>query len=275
MTTSVKIIADSISRLGNRITTMEISAPYIIWPQVLTHRAFSRNAQSNRAIPTSRLIQRVLENPYNPVFRANQKGMVAGKELVTQEEALEIWDKARQQAIGAAQSMESLQVHKETVNRLLLPFMHITALVTATEWENYFKLRIADDAQPEIQELAAKMRTSLFESSPKLLGTNEWHLPYVTETGNIKDLIRLSTARCARVSYLTHDNTNPSVDDDLRLYDDLMSSDPIHGSPAEHPATPISDALFDHSGTHKNWNGHKWGANLRGWKSHRTVLERM
>lgn len=272
MTTTAKIIADSVSPLGHRITTMELNYPYIIHAQVLTHRMFSRNSQSNRAIPVKRLIQRILDNPYDPVFRANQKGMVAGDILVSQEEALLTWEKARQQAIGAAQTMDALHVHKETVNRLLLPFMHITTLVTSTEWTNFFDLRIADDAQPEIQQLALEMRHALLHSQTTLLKPGEWHLPYVTEKTDLATQIRLSTARCARVSYLTHDNATPSIEDDLRLYDDLVASTPIHGSPAEHPATPLSDSLFDHSYSHKDKDGVRWGANFKGWKSHRSML---
>jgi thymidylate synthase ThyX len=242
MTTAVKIIEDSSFR-GTRLTTIEVEVPYIIWPQVLTHRDFSRNAQSNRALPTKKLIEKVLSNPYNPVFRANKPGMVAG-EKISQFWPKVTWSLARRFAIMSAKTMNFLGVHKETTNRLLLPFMHITALITATEWDNFFALRIEDNAQPEIQELARAIRYAMDSSTPRILEPGDWHLPYVSEKErSCKWAKKLSVARCARVSYLNHDRTQPDMIRDIDLYEDLITSKPVHGSPAEHQGTPIIDNI--------------------------------
>jgi thymidylate synthase ThyX len=269
MTISVKVVADSMSTRGVRLTTIEVVYPYIVHAQVMTHRVFSRNAQSNRAIPTKKLIQMVKSRPYNPVFRANKPGMVAGEKTKQLVPSL-IWSFARSQAIFAARCMSWAGVHKETVNRLLLPFMHITVLITSTEWDNFFELRIHDDAQPEIQELATKIKKAVDASEYSYLAPGEWHLPYVTEYYlELEEQIKISVARCARVSYLNHDKTNPSVLRDLDLYDDLITSEPIHGSPAEHQATPI---LEPKDANHWTKDGEGWSNNLRGWKQYRAML---
>jgi thymidylate synthase ThyX len=269
MTITVKIVADSMSPKNDRITTIEVIYPYIVHAQVMTHRVFSRNAQSNRAIPTKRLIKMIKDRPYNPVFRANKPGMVAGNKISQFLPSL-VWSFARSQAIFAARSMSWIGVHKETVNRLLLPFMHITVLITSTEWDNFFELRIHDDAQPEIQELATKIKEAMDSNAPRRLAAGEWHLPYVNEAYlPLDERIKVSVARCARVSYLNHDKTNPQILRDLDLYDDLITSTPIHGSPAEHQATPI----VDHDGANL-WNneGVAYSNNFRGWKQYRSIL---
>ena len=52
------------------------------------------------------------------------------------------------------------------------------------------------------------------------------------------DLRKVSVARCARVSYLTHELKKPAPEADLKLYAQLVGGWPIHASPAEHQATP-------------------------------------
>ncbi len=268
MATTVKVIADSMNSKA-RITTIEASMPYIIWPQALTHRAFSRNAQSNRALPTKKLIEKVLSNPYNPVFRANKPGMVAGEKTKQWLPGL-VWSLARRTAILAARTMSFLGIHKETTNRLLLPFMHITVVITATEWSNFYELRIEDSAQPEIQELASLIKGAIRASTPRFLRDGEWHLPYVSEEERGRtDAIQLSVARCARVSYLNHDNSIPDRTRDNDLYRTLIASKPIHGSPAEHQATPI---VGDIGATHWLKDGLPCSNNFRGWAQYRALL---
>src|SRR5574343_446576 len=270
MTIKAKVIEDSIHN-GHRITTIEVRYPYIIHGQLLTHRVFSRNSQSNRAIPTIKVINTVLDDPYTPVFRANKPGMVAGDQ-VSQTLPRIIWSLARRSAVIAAKLMVSCGVHKETTNRLLLPFMHVTTLVTSTEWDNFFELRIEDNAQPEIQELAASIQLAMYESIPRELGPGEWHLPYVNEEERAHPHARrISVARCARVSYLNHDKTKPSVVKDLGLYHDLITSKPIHGSPAEHQATPITTGGLGI--THWDNEGVPHSNNFKYWGQNRAIIE--
>lgn len=268
MTITARIVADSIHK-DNRITTVELRYPYIIHAQLLTHRVFSRNSQSNRAIPVKKMIQKTLSDPYNPVFRANKPGMVAGEEVSQFIPSL-VWSLARKAAIWAAKTMDLCGVHKETTNRLLLPFMHVTTVVTSTEWDNFFALRIEDSAQPEIQMLAQAIKNAIDFSTPEPIGYGEWHLPYVTEKTH-PEALKLSVARCARVSYLNHDNSNPSITKDIELYHDLVTSKPVHGSPAEHQATPLGTG--SKGLTHVDMDCNRWSNNLRGWAQYRAIIE--
>lgn len=114
----------------------------------------------------------------------------------------------------------------------------------------FFKLRLAHDAQPEIQELARCMKKAMDESTPKILSPGEWHLPYVTEeersTLDIEVLPKISGRRCARISYLNHDKSNPDVKADIARADELIAVE--HLSPFEHQGTPIDDFYVSDSG---------------------------
>ena len=129
---------------------------------------------------------------------------------------------------------------------MLEPFAHIRVVVTATEWGNFFGLRMHPDAQPEIQELARCMYQAMMESQPNVLHPGQWHLPYITEEDadlTIHQKIRVSVARCARVSYRLHDGTRTTLEKDLQLYDQLIKADPAHASPCEHQAIAMNSAL--------------------------------
>jgi len=174
----------------------------------------------------------------------NQRGMQAD-EYFDNIELLELqrdWNDAKWEAIRSAEKMMEKEVHKQIANRLLEPFSHIRVIVSATDWDNFFRLRIAPDAQQEICELAKAMKKAIESEQGDRLGLGMWHLPYITEEElkdspiDTPDLIKMSVARCARVSYLNHDKTNPQIDKDVSLHDFLLSSQ--HMSPFEHQATP-------------------------------------
>lgn len=276
MTITAKIVADSISKNSPRLTTFQLKYPRFIHGEFMTHRDFSRNASSSRAIPVKRLIQDVMDDPAMPIhWGANQKGMQADKECdnfldlsypaITGKNfsSKDAWLKARDTAIAYATSFDNAGYHKQIVNRLLEPFCHINVICTATRYSNFFALRRHKDAQPEIRVLADAMWEAMEKSDPVFREPGSWHLPYVTLddwTGlqcrvcMIHDLAvdlgrRVSVARCARVSYLTQEGKEPSIEEDLKLYDRLVGSVPLHASPAEHQATPISgDDLEDLGG---------------------------
>jgi hypothetical protein len=275
MTISAKIIADSISPQRIRLTTMQLRYPRFIHAEFMTHRVFSRNASSSRAIPVKRLIQDVIDDPAMPLhWGKNQPGMQAKEEhdgevqLPVQvvrhsgtsfeakpHSAQDAWFWARHRAIQAADAFDRAGYHKQIVNRLLEPFSHINVLVTATEYDNFFALRDHPDAQPEIRMLAQAMQGAMDASKPEPLWSGMWHLPYVSaeERSSLSAAIGLATmsvdeiqkthwavsvARCARVSYLTQEGKTPTLEEDLALYDRLLASVPLHASPAEHQATP-------------------------------------
>lgn len=268
-----KVIAHSISGVGKEICTMQLCYPRFIHSEFLTHRVFSRNASSSRAIPVAKMIKQVRENPAMPVhWGANQPGMQAHQELEGQDAvtAMRAWKRAANEAADTAEFMEKMGVHKQVANRILEPFQFIHVIVTATEWRNFFELRDHEDAQPEIRVLARLMRDAMKASIPRMRMDDPsqaeyWHLPYVLdEERNAMQnepglLIKLSGARCARVSYLTHDGTKPDVEKDLALYDRLVGGVPLHASPVEHQAHPTS-----------SWSK---SGNFVGWMQYRQVLE--
>lgn len=231
---TAKIIADSVWA-GKRLITLQLRYPRFIHSEVMTHRVFSRSASSSRAVPIQKTIDQVMQEPAHPIhFGLNQAGMVAEKEAdkAVQECALKLWLKARDEAVKVATQLAQLGIHKQVVNRILEPFQLIDVVVTATDWDNFFKLRLASDAQPEIHELAKQMKKAIDESVPE---QTFLHIPYVTPEERVQItqeygdkatqvLQRISAARCARVSYKNHDQSNPVIEKDLALSDKLQEA---------------------------------------------------
>lgn len=300
MTISAEIIADSISPEGIRLTTMQLRYPRFIHAEFMTHRVFSRNASSSRAIPIKRLIEDVERDPAMPVFWGkNQKGMQAqedNRDMNVRYDGLlydvigddprwpeEAWREACQMAIRFASALHRAGYHKQIVNRLLEPFAHINVVVTATEWANFYALRRHPDAQPEMKALADAMWEAQQASEPTPLSPGQWHLPYVTEDDwveinaggvvtedQVKTTIKISVARCARVSYLTHDGRRPTIEEDLALYERLIGSYPMHASPAEHQATPDKPAPAED--LWRTWQRAHQHGNFWGWIQYRKTL---
>lgn len=247
-----KIILDSVNESEDRLTTFQLRYPRFIHSELMTHRVFSRNAMSSRAVPVAKMIAQVRDNPAKPIhWGMNKPGMQATEE-VPAASAEHLWHKAANLAADVAEQMVKLNLHKQVSNRILEPFQWMNTIVTATEWDNFYSLRAHPDAQPEFQNLAVMMLEAQESSQPKLLRAGEWHLPYITslelETGNV-DLRKVSAARCARVSYLTHDGRRPELREDLALFDRLAGGVPLHASPLEHQGTP---GAYD-CGNFKGW----------------------
>ena len=259
-----KIVKDSISEAGRRITTFELKYPRIIHAELKTHRILSTNSASSRAIPVKRMIQGVIEETFIPWhWGANQPGMQARQEIgeTAKDLAKSIWVASANEAIHTARRLADLGLHKQIVNRVLEPYQYITTLVTGTEFNHFLALRNDDEAEDHFHDLAFMVKGELDRSIPTLLPVGGWHLPYVTEEDlnrfhGIETLVRLCVARCARVSYLTHDKKRPLLDEDLALYERLTSHWPIHASPLEHAAYALSDAN-EQSGNFKGWNQHR------------------
>jgi thymidylate synthase ThyX len=288
MTIEAKVIAHSVNEYGNEIVSMQLRYPRFIHAEFMTHRVFSRNASSSRAIPVKKLIADIIRDPAMPVhWGANQPGMQARAELegTDKKKAVGIWMAAMHSTVKHVEDMLSLGLHKQVANRMLEPWAHISVIVTSTSWKNFFALRCHPDAQPEIQELAQAIEFAILNSLPKLLKFDEWHLPYVVEED--KELVIkyyqdekgkppspmllthfmrcISTARCARVSYLTHDGEKSPVEKDIALHDALVKAVPLHASPAEHQAAPdVKENGF--------WQNHIFHGNLTGWIQYRKML---
>lgn len=243
---SAKVILDSISSQGFRLTTMEVVMHRFVLAEFNTHRVFSRNSASSRAIPAHKQRSRVLTDPAMPIeFGTNQRGMQAAEPLDEEDTsyARYNWVKASQAAVEASRILdESLNVHKQIANRPLEPWMWHTVIVTATEWAGFFEQRCSELAQPEIRVVAELMRDAYRVSNPIAVSDNieYWHTPYIQgdeASLDIETKKAVSAARCARVSYLTHDGTR-DVEKDLELYNRLVTASPPHFSPLEHVATP-------------------------------------
>ena len=246
----VKILADSIAN-GHRLTTFQLKYQRFILPDVNTHRVFSRNSRSSRATPIKKNIELVESKPWGPIeWGLNQKGMVAEK-LLTDEQKLKhvqyIWASVANAVAKAAMDLDQNGIHKQIANRLLESFLPIETVLSSTEWDNFFHLRLAPDAQPEMRALAYKMKLAMDKSTPVELKPGEWHLPYISQDDRTNlaqegdlfgDLQKISAARCARVSYNTFDGT-PNYTKDLELFNKLIQGG--HFSPLEHVATPATD----------------------------------
>lgn len=283
---TAKIICDSVSPSRVRLTTMELNYPRFIHSEFMTHRMFSRNASSSRAIPVEKMIAAVRSSPAMPIhWGKNQAGMQAREELpeIEIDVVKNDWNYASKRMTEIATLMSEMNLHKQIVNRILEPFQWIKVIVTATEWDNFFKLRHHEDAQPEIRELADVMKSAMYCSDPTLLQPGEWHLPYVDlnefddSSDPLPEAIKCSVARCARISFLNHDNSTPDIVKDIALADMLLAAG--HLSPFEHIATPMDfvkdtfELAWENGVTHKDRDNNFWSGNFRGFLQYRQLLD--
>ena len=314
---TAKVIADSIAENGSRITTFELEYPRIIHSELMTHRVFSRNAMSSRAIPIKTMIEQVINNPARPVrFGANQPGMQdkGGDHtalLGAGYTAEEWWGLAALSAAKFAQEFSDAGYHKQVGNRLLEPFQRMKTVLTSTEFNNFWWLRVDKDADPTIYKLSEVMKAAYDASTPQLLKPGQWHTPYVyvsekadgsfgnyyvvDEAGwpvelTLEEALAISSSCCAQVSYR---RLNSTKDKALDIYEKLLSGNKVHASPFEHQATPIapfkeienSDFLtigfvnlardpssWEKGITHADREGKLWSGNLCGWIQHRQLV---
>lgn len=306
-----RLIADSISEQGIRLRTYEVEFHRYILAEYNTHRAFSRNAASTRAIPLVKMLQQIANNPAMPIFYGkNQAGMSAAEELDDE-------SKARAEAIirnmmavcveGVAK-LNEIGLHKQHAGRYLEPWGWVKGVVSFTEGDNWDWLRIDAAAQPEICELARCMKEAADKSVPQVLKAGEYHLPYVYSERyvngthlyyegdsirscaiSLSDAIKVSCARCAAVSYRGEDY---GLEKCKQLYDRLVGSEKKHSSALEHCATPMLDNELSKKSTlvaeyndpmfpttwqkgvsHTDADGNLWSGNLRGWVQHRKTID--
>ena len=178
---SAQVVADSLSPQGDRLTSLLITFPRIILSELLTHRMLSKNTSSSRAIPFTKMVEAVQENPFIPIaWQKEHKGM-QGTEYFTEEKEIKAktgaWLSARDNAIQSAkflnsnlvvheiggedfisynqfdedsleglrakERLENTKVTKQLCNRLLEPFMWTTMLITGSKegWDNFHSLR--------------------------------------------------------------------------------------------------------------------------------------
>jgi hypothetical protein len=293
-----KVIADSVNPNGARLTSYELEYHRYIHAEFMTHRVFSKNAASSRAIPAKKLIEIVRQEPMIPIhLGANQSGMSADAELPAdvQQRILEVWEELGGIVADKVEYLTGLGLHKQVVNRPLEAFLPIKVVATGTEHENFFELRDSQFAQPEFQVLAQRMREARNQSEPKLLKQGEWHLPYISladrawvgkgscamEWDVDQTLCWLSASRCARTSHALGGLTKKEVGEEIQKGKDLFTQK--HMSPFEHIATPadfttatprdVADLLV-HLATPESKCPPIFDVrNLRGWRSMRSYIE--
>lgn len=265
-----RILKHSENPDGQRIATLHLRFPRFILAQFNKHRAFSNSAMSMRAVPTSVLIERVRKDPFIPIWTKNQKGMQGNPPSEEEIQELNQWwvSQANRTADEVSSLLESVKPHKQNINRLLEPFLWVDVVVTATDWDNFLGLRAHDAAQDEIEIVAKSVAVTLAFNEPDKAQWNEWHVPY-DDNVNWSDfydawsdsytecLLKISAARCARVSYAPH-GSGGKIDcyADCRLAEELLSQG--HMVPFEHQAIAVK-------GRH---------ANFTGWKSYRDHMEK-
>jgi len=313
MEISAKIIAHSKSSVnGKEIITFELQYPRFIHSELMTHRMFSRNAASSRAIPIGKMIEQVRNDPAMPVhWGKNQPGMQAKEELNSVDAMYvdELWHQAAIAASEYAESMASAGLHKQVVNRILEPYQWMKTVLTGTEFENFFWLRNHEDAQPEIKRLAEVMLEAKENSEPVILNPGDWHTPYYADGYwkddshsekyathswlvekedredfdgvKLKDALATSASCCAQVSYRALDD---SLEKAQIIYKKLVESEPVHASPFEHQATPMKipecdywtdaiwEALCQEGTTHMDQDQKIWSGNFMGWIQHRQII---
>jgi hypothetical protein len=328
MTITARVLADSVNPRGARLTTFVLRYPRYVHAEFMTHRAFSRNAASSRAVPFPKALARVMEDPAMPlVWGKNQSGMVAAGPLpdilpdtpdgwsmpqydrLTKGWAEGKWLGARDSAAHYATDLyaDGEGLHKQHVSRIIEPWSHIEVVCSATALGNWYHLRMAPDAMPEMQALAKAMQhaqdnsvpvyreachrspwadlTPPDDKDPRLTFSGHmppsaspwdtadpeiiaaWHLPFVTDEERLdpslfrgqaphtlRTLIYLSTGRCCRVSYLTHEGTREPIKDIALAATEIRKG---HWSPTEHQAcVPAGPFAGTHGGP--TWHGNFW-----------------
>lgn len=296
-----RVLNKSISPDGITITSFELEYPRFIHSELMTHKVFSRNAASSRAIPIAKSIEAVRDFPAMPVeWGKNKPGMQSDGEIDDPESAKWMWIQAAKQAADRAEQMAAMGLHKQVVNRILEPFVFMKTVLTATEYENFFWLRNHVDADPTIRELARCMVEATVIPRSVSLVPGEWHFAYVdTDTGfdnttyhingeeiDLETAKRIDAACCAQVSFRKLDTT---IEKALEIYDRLAGSVPVHASPFEHAATPMQDTYLDYNMdnqinnpscpftwedgiTHTDRDEYFWSGNLKSWIQHRQLI---
>ena len=276
---SADIVADSLNKYGQRLTTFVLLFPRIVLAEFNTHRMLSRNSASSRAIPFKKMIEKVKKEPFIPIAWQKEHSGMQGTEYFEEQSTearllKDLWLEARDVAVSKAEAMSSWGVTKQVVNRLLEPFLYHTCICTASEWENFFSLRADGAAEIHIQDLAFKMLEAYNASEPKHLKAGEWHIPFGDTIDELKlhraclsfrepsirtnDLVNFDWEKIAREAKKDTEEWKVKIatarcarvsylnfegkddyDTDIKLHDRLINSG--HCSPAEHCAQAMDE----------------------------------
>jgi hypothetical protein len=258
-----EVLADSITTQGDRLTSVAVTYPHGVHKDMLRHRALSRVVESFRARPVHLLIAALeKDGAFRPeAFSKRVKGMGQGADLESddQDKANRLWDYHVGASLHVARELAKLDVAKQQVNFVIQDLCPVVEILTATDWDNFFALRLDTDetgaprARPEVFKATSAIQKAWSESTPTVVNEGQMHLPLVTQQ-EIEDLryhptdtaARISIGRCARVSYDKHRDPEPwsaSID----RADRLLANG--HMSPFEMCARPFTSE--EHEGREK------------------------
>ena len=298
---TVTVVQDSITEGGNRLITYEIETYRYIWAEVLTHKMLNKNAQSSRAVPVNAVLSINETSPVYPIVWGKNKGGMSATEVLEGEElesAKSLWNIAAASAFTYSRKLSELGLHKMWANRITEPFSRIKVVISGTEWDNFEWLR--DDpeaAQPEIVDLARKIKEARSCSTPLKLRTGWAHVPYVQRRVHAiyelryyagrheisqETALKISASCCGQVSYRKLDE---SFEKAMQIYDRLFDGAKPHFSPSEHQGiamkrekASVFNRLFPSSWeegiSHMDSEGNFWSSNLKGFIQHRKLLEK-
>jgi len=277
--TATSILSSVHAVTGDRLDTLLLRFPRCILAEFNTHRVFSRNAASSRAIPVAKLIADVENDPFVPlVWTRNEPGM-QGRDVLDNLGELSArlyWKDAMNEALRFADRLADIGAHKQIVNRILEPFAHVTVVVSSTTWDGFLAQRDHEDAEPHMQILAREIRKALIGATVQVLQPGQWHLPFVKSLNgtamNLEYAKMLSVARCASTSYKTVDGFDMSLERATEIYDKLANADPIHASPFEHVAQADDLEGIDDL-DELVWADPHQHRNFRGFRQLRAMLE--
>lgn len=303
----VEFIQGSIAPCKTKITTLVLEYPRVIHAQLLTHRVFTKNSSSSRAVPIKTAIEQIEANPAQFIWTENQSGM-SGKpiddsfKLTHIHEAVQtLWSQVKQTVLylGSKESEGGLNVHKQNAARFLEPFQNIRIVLTSTEWENWDWLRIDSAAQPEIAQLAKLIKEARDTGDYMELVEGDWHVPFITRKVNpdngeityhhpetdveltVQEAKELSMSICAQTSFRKEDYSDKKTEN---VIGKLFTGNKVHASPSEHQATPIKEAVMDSGdfasimfhlpdgATHIDRKGNVWSGNFKHWIQNRQLI---
>lgn len=248
MTIIAKILKASKSPDGTTIFSIQARYPRMILAEVNTHAMIAKSTSSSRAVPIKTMLKNIEQDPAMPIWTLNQSGMqglTAPSEIIHKATEMAIFHMRQAMALVSSLADSDLNIHKQDANRYLEPWGHVDTILTATDWDNFFKVRCHKDAAPIMQELANAIKAAIENTSIQTLKLGEWHLPYVSEEEaiSLEDKAPwVSAARCARVSYLLHDGTQPNAEKDMALAKSLFERG--HMSPFEHMAVSSRPNIY-------------------------------
>ena len=178
-----KVLVATYNPVSNtKMISFLVDFPTVLLAELRTHRIitqgslyehmeldnFNMSANSARAIPANKYLQKVLDNPFIPIWTKQQKGMSG--ELITDKEKIKFYDntwKGNLQTLidyGIENYTSGENVHKQNVNRLLAPFAYTTCIISGTEWDGFFSLRC-----PEYEIQCATNGKCVYKSKKALL----------------------------------------------------------------------------------------------------------